>query len=308
MDWTHRLRLRNVKMLLSLAQTRNISHSAAALNTTQPGLSKWLKDLEDDIGLPLFERHARGLRPTAYGEVLIAHARRIDAQLDRASQEMAALREGNAGQVVIGASGASASDTVPLAVLKLLEKIPQARVRLVENTVDVLMSQLALGKLDIVVGRSSFDHHDPATLHETLYMEPLHMVARPRHPLMQRKFVEWADLMEYRWLLWPKGTPIRNSLEAALTAAGLTVPSNHIESNSVTINLTLLNNTNMIGVASHRSALRLSQMKAMGILPIRISGFGSVSMYWRQDRLRNPTVDAALDCLRQVASKFSERE
>src|SRR5690606_11436190 len=84
MDWTHRLRLRNVKMLLSLAQTRNISHSAAALNTTQPGLSKWLKDLEDDIGLPLFERHARGLRPTSYGEVLIAHAQRLDAQLERA--------------------------------------------------------------------------------------------------------------------------------------------------------------------------------------------------------------------------------
>ena len=74
MDWTHRLRLRNLKMLLSLAQTRNISHSAAMLNTTQPGLSKWLKDLEDDIGLPLFERHARGLRPTPHGDVLIAHA------------------------------------------------------------------------------------------------------------------------------------------------------------------------------------------------------------------------------------------
>ena len=93
MDWTHRLRLRNVRMLLSLAQTRNISHSAAMLNTTQPGLSKWLKDLEQDIGLPLFERHARGLIPTQYGEVLIEHARRLDAQLDRASGDMAALRE-----------------------------------------------------------------------------------------------------------------------------------------------------------------------------------------------------------------------
>ena len=83
MDWTHRLRLRNLKMLLSLAQTRNISHSAAMLNTTQPGLSKWLKDLEDDIGLPLFERHARGLRPTPHGDVLIAHAQRVEAQFSQ---------------------------------------------------------------------------------------------------------------------------------------------------------------------------------------------------------------------------------
>ncbi len=67
MDWTQRLRLRNLQMLLSLAETGNMSQSAAMLNTTQPGLSKWLKDLEDDIGLPLFERQRAGCgpRPTA---------------------------------------------------------------------------------------------------------------------------------------------------------------------------------------------------------------------------------------------------
>ena len=147
MDWTYRLRLRNLKMLLSLAQTRNISHSAAMLNTTQPGLSKWLKDLEEDIGLPLFERHARGLRPTSHGEALIAHAMRIDAQLDRASGDMAALREGGGGRVVIGASGASASDTVPLAVLRLLERMPQARAKLVEGTTDRLLAHTWPGNI-----------------------------------------------------------------------------------------------------------------------------------------------------------------
>ena len=77
MDWTHRLRLRNLKMLLSLAQTRNISHSAAMLNTTQPGLSKWLKDLEDDIGLPLFERVGRGLQLNAAGERVTGYFRHL---------------------------------------------------------------------------------------------------------------------------------------------------------------------------------------------------------------------------------------
>ncbi len=303
MDWTHRLRLRNVRMLLSLAQTRNISHSAVALNTTQPGLSKWLKDLEDDIGLPLFERHARGLRPTPYGEVLIAHAHRLDAQLERASEDMAALRAGGSGRVVIGASGASASDTVPLAVLQLLERLPHARIKLVENTMDTLMVQLTQGALDIVVGRSAPEHQDPALRHETLYMEPLHMVARPRHPLLARPTLTWADLMAYRWLLWPRGTPIRTSLEAALESAGLSVPSDHIESNSVTLNLTLLNATDMIGVASHRSALRLAHMNTLRLLPIRLPGFGSVAMYWRHDDIAgNAAVTTALDCLRTVSA------
>lgn len=304
MDWTHRLRLRNLKMLLSLEQTRNISHSAAALNITQPGLSKWLKDLEDNIGLPLFERHARGLRPTSYGQTLIEHARRIEAQLDRAGQDMAALLAGGSGQVAIGASGASASDTVPLAVRLLLDTMPQARVRLVESTVDLLMEQLAQGTLDIVVGRAGTPTLDPTIRQERLYMEPLHLVARPQHPLLAKGELQWPDLMAYRWVLWPKGTPVRDSLEDALAAAGLPVPEDHIESNSVTINLTLLNTTNMIGVASHRSALRLSQMKAMAVLPIRLSGFGSVAMYWRDDGYRAVAVEAALEALRQVTTAF----
>ena len=61
-DWTYRLRLRHLETLLHLAQTGNMSQTAEALNTTQPGLSKWLRELEEDIGMPLFERHARGLR------------------------------------------------------------------------------------------------------------------------------------------------------------------------------------------------------------------------------------------------------
>ena len=59
MDWTHRLRLRHLQVLLSLAGTGNLSQSAVVLATTQPALSKWLKELEEDVGLPLFERHAQ---------------------------------------------------------------------------------------------------------------------------------------------------------------------------------------------------------------------------------------------------------
>ncbi|MCW5148541.1 LysR family transcriptional regulator, partial [Burkholderia cenocepacia] len=50
MDWTHRLRLRHLQVLLSLADTGNLSQSAVALATTQPALSKWLKELEEDVG------------------------------------------------------------------------------------------------------------------------------------------------------------------------------------------------------------------------------------------------------------------
>jgi len=303
MDWTHRLRLRNLQMLLSLAQTRNISRSAAALGTTQPALSKWLKELEDDIGLPLFERHARGLRPTPYGEALVAHARRVEIQLDRARSDMAAMREGGSGQVLIGTSGASAPDTVPLAMLALLRRMPQARIRVVESTMDQLIEQLARGELDIVVGRSAPELHDPAIRSEALYLEPIHFVARPYHPLFEGAEPGWDEVLRHRWILWPRGTPIRNALEAALAAAGRDLPADHVESNSAMLNVTLLAHSDMVGVASHRAAMRLVAMNAVRVVPLRLSGFGSVAMYWRNDGLRPAAVEVALECLREVVKE-----
>jgi DNA-binding transcriptional LysR family regulator len=308
MDWTQRVRLRNLQMLVDLSTTQNISHTAAALNITQPALSKWLKELEDDLGLTLFERHARGLRPTPQGQALIEHARRILAQLDLARDEMAAIRDGGSGLVAIGTSGASAADTVPLSVLKMLAQAPQTQVRLVESTMDRLLEQLSRGELDIVVGRSMPEYSHSGIRSEELYVEPIHLVARPKHPLFKRAKLQWADLLAYRWITWPRGTPIRNALEAALAQAGQSMPANHVESNSVTLNLTLLNNSDMIGVASHRAALRFAQLNAMRVLDLRLAAFGSVAAYWRHNEATRPAVALGLQCLRAVVAEQGGRK
>lgn len=302
MDWTYRLRLRHLQVLLSVASTGNLSQSAVALATTQPALSKWLKELEEDVGLPLFERHARGLRPTPYGEALIEHARRIDAHLDVARDDMEALREGGSGLVTIGTSGVAAADTVPLAVSQLLKRMPRAQVRLTESTMNQLMPQLARGELDIVVGRSGPEPADPHLLAEALYVEPIDFVARPDHPLAEAATLGWDDVLAYSWIVWPPGTPVRNAIEAALSAAGRTLPHHCVESNSSILNLTLLNNTDLLGVASHRAARRFAQLNAIRILPMQLEGYGSVSMYWHPGSANRAAVAAAIECLRACAA------
>ena len=95
MDWTRRLRLQHLQLLVSLMETGNLSGTARAAHTTQPGLSKWLKELEEDVGAPLFERHARGLRPTPYGMTLFNHAQRVLTEMERARQNLEAMRSGS---------------------------------------------------------------------------------------------------------------------------------------------------------------------------------------------------------------------
>lgn len=306
MDWTHRLRLRNLQMLLSLAQTGNISHSAQALNATQPGLSKWLKDLEEDIGLPLFERHARGLRPTPYGESLIEYARRVDACLDTARDEMEVMRRGGSGLVNIGVSGASSVDTVPNAVLRVLEKVPDAHIQLIENTPERLIEQLSIGSLDIVVGRSDINYQDPEIRSESLYNEPIHLVVRAGHPILALESPQWTDALSYPWALWAKGTPVRNAFDASIAAAGYVLPKTYVESNSATLTTTLLTSSDMIGIASHRPAMRYNKMKILSIVPLEVSGFGAVSVYWRHDAMGRKVVCEMLAEIRHAAREVSK--
>lgn len=303
-DWTHRLRLRNLQMLLSLAQTGNMSQSAEALHTTQPGLSKWLKELEDDVGLPLFERHARGLRPTKYGAALIQHARRVEAHLDTARDEMKILREGGDGQVTIGFSGASSVDTVPMAVLKVRSQLPMSHVRVQEGKIEHLMDALSAGELDVVVGPSEMSSVDPQIRSELLYAEPIYLVARAGHPLIELPSIVWSDVLQYPWALWAKGTPVRRAFDKALRDAGHTVPPNHIESNSATLTTTLLLHSDMIGVTSQRPALRFSRLKLLSILPLNLGVSGSITLYWRNDALDREAVRVAVDAIRQVVRDF----
>jgi DNA-binding transcriptional LysR family regulator len=164
-----------------------------------------------------------------------------------------------------------------------------------------LMPQLARGELDIVVGRSGQQYDDPRLQTETLYTEPINFVARPDHPITEKAKLDWDDVLAYSWIVWPQGTPVRNALETALAAAGRTLPNHCVESNSSILNLTLLNNTDLVGVASHRAALRFEQLNALRILPVQLEGFGSVSLYWHAENVNRAAVAMALDSLRAFA-------
>ena len=98
-----RLKTRQLLLLLAMEEEGNIHRAAQALNMTQPAASKLLKDLEDALGVALFERLPRGMRPTWYGETMIRHARMALANLSQAHDEIEALKSGHFGQVSVGA-------------------------------------------------------------------------------------------------------------------------------------------------------------------------------------------------------------
>ena len=96
--------LRAIAYFATVAEYGTVRGAAARLGISQPALTKAIRRLEDEMGVVLFDRQARGVTPTAYGRTLLRHARNLQASLKEAREEIAALRAGIAGRVRIGAA------------------------------------------------------------------------------------------------------------------------------------------------------------------------------------------------------------
>ncbi|CAA0308889.1 LysR family transcriptional regulator [Alteromonas alvinellae] len=307
MDWSRHLKLKHISLLIHLNESKSLSKTANAFYTTQPALSRWLKELEQDVGGVLFERKARGLQVTLLGELLLEHAIRIQAEIERAQENISAAKNGSGRTIAIGTSPASAPSFVPTAIAKFLKLHPQASVRVQESTMNILLSQLARGDLDVVVGR--LDNYQPSSKfhNEHLYSENICIVSRPGHPLTQKKTLYWDDLLMFDWIVWPDGSPIRRKFDASLTLAGQKPPMYRVESSSQVANLWLLQHSNMLSVASEEVANHFKRRGFMEPLNIDVAGDdGSVGMCWRDEVVDDKAVEALLECFREASCMLNE--
>lgn len=211
-NWAQKLKLHHLQMLVALGEQGNLTHVARMMNITQPALSKWLSQLEDEIGLTLFERHSKGLRPTEGGKLLLQHAQRLINDMERSQHELARFKQGGlVGSLKIGCSPV-ATDCVSRAILHLLKEMPTLHLNIEEKVMTPLLQDLLAGSVDVVVGRIGGRALQLPLNYRVLYTEPVCFVARPEHPLAKYATLSWNDLANWRWIVWPTGTPSASAL------------------------------------------------------------------------------------------------
>lgn len=302
MTWARRLKFRHLETLIHLSDTGSLSETARMLHTTQPGLSKWLRELEEEIGGPLFERHARGIKPTVMGVSMVEHARRMLVEVNRTQRDLEAIGDGDHRVISVGTSPASAPSYVPMTVCDFLKKHPRTRIEIIESTMDTLLTRLQRGRLDVVVGR--LDNYQPneALICEMLYHEPLKIVSRPQHPLTKKNKIHWDDLYDYEWVVWPQGSPIRSKLDYAIMQAEKKPLPFRIESSSQMGNLWILQHTDMLSIGSERVVRSFTDRGLLVPLGIQIEGAeGPVGMVWRDDFAPDNLLEDLLECFREQA-------
>jgi len=295
-----RISSRQVLLLNALDEHRNLRRAAAAMHTTQPAATALLQQLEQGLGVSLFERHSRGMRPTPYGEVMIRYARGVRHDFDHAEAEIAALGRGAAGLVRVG----SVMGPVPTLLTRSLSAFkaanPRVRMSILVDTSDLLIPGLVRGDLDVVLGRLP-DQFDVDALDIELFDkgESMSVIARPGHPLFGAATVALADLVDLTWILHPSGSPMRTRVEAALQGASLTTALDIIETASILATTAMLESTDMISVVPRDVARHYARYGLIRVLPIELPiAMANLGIITRKAKDLSPATTGFLACLR----------
>ncbi|MFP8779867.1 LysR substrate-binding domain-containing protein [Hydrogenophaga sp. RWCD_12] len=296
-----RLKTRQLLLLVALAEEGNIHRAAQVLSMTQPAASKLLKDLEDVLGVPLFDRLPRGMSPTWYGETMIRHARMALASLNQAHDELMALKSGHFGQVGVGAITSPGLSLLPSAVALVKQEHPNLRISLEIETSPVLLDRLEQGKIDIVIGRLFAEHDKSSLRYEPLTGEMVSAVTRPGHPLIGVSNLSLRDLHGAGWIVPPDGSVLRHRFDLMFQQEGLSPPINTIETSALLFMTRMLQQSDMVGVLATEVANYYAAHGLMAKLPIELpcqmDAFGLIT---RTDRLLSPGAKVLMKALKQT--------
>jgi DNA-binding transcriptional LysR family regulator len=304
LDWYMRtsLKPRQMQLLVALDDFRNIGRAASHANVTQPAVSKALGELERGLGMKLFQRTARGINPTIYGECLIRHARSMLAELAQAREELRGLHSGTSGKVKVGALSATVHTLLPRSLALLKERSPGTNVLLREGPLETLLPELWLGKLDLILGRLAPKRWVSQLEEKVLSEEPVRIVSGPHHPLTRRKRLHWSDLKEFPWMLPPPGSLMREPVERAFEQHALPMPGSHIETSSVHVIGGYLQMSDAIAVLAGDVARYYEKLGMVAILPLEFPKLAPpIGVSWSRERPLSPSARLMMQCLEDAA-------
>jgi LysR family transcriptional regulator, pca operon transcriptional activator len=301
-----RLRLSLLRVVDAVEAQGSLLKASATLGISQPALTKNLQELEDILQLRLFDRHSRGVAPTAGGRIFIQVARRILADMHRLEEDLDQFANPSCGTVALGALRVTANGLLPGVLARLKTTHPDLKIRLHHGRGADLFPLLISGEIDLIVGRL----YEPAVpdgfRREPLWSEPMSILARAGHPIFSGT-VSVDSLRRYDLVLPTTSQRIGQEIEHLLEMLGVE-PTAPLRSSSPGLIREMLHNTDSISIAPNllmlgdllRGTIRIASLPIPA--PDRPAG-----LIVPRDRTLPLAAGASVQCLRTYISEIVAR-
>ncbi|MDD9739239.1 MULTISPECIES: LysR family transcriptional regulator [Marinovum] len=258
---------RLLKSFLAVADKSSITEAAAALNVSQPALTKSIKQLEADLGVTLFERTSTGVSLTRFGSVLQHHAKIMENEYRHALSRIDDLKGGRKGTIRIGAGPIWLVAILPPIIARFQRENPDVDISLLGGVIDTLVPDLLNGDLDIICVSLDFPNR-PEIAKQPLINVRHVLIADPSHPLAKRRDLSPAAIHGYPWMMLRSDYVGNERIASFFASHGLSPPNIAFETTSIHSLLQGLRNGHYI---AHVPDRMLPLANSMGLEELRLN-------------------------------------
>jgi len=254
--------VRHLRNMLAVIEEGSLGRAARRLNVSQPALTKSIHRLEEHLGVQLFERDARGMKPTYFAESLEAYAKAACIGIAEAERQIAALRAGTEGAVTIAGPPLIMTELLPEALVRIARERPTLKIRVVSQNRE-LFTRLLDGDFSLVVAMLYNEMPKRGLAKHWLFDDRLVLAMRPDHPLARRRKLKPADLLEQKWVFREPDNWSQRRLELYFEQNGLPLPRAQVESRDPAVIKSLIMLSDHIGMMAK---LGIEKEVAQGLL------------------------------------------
>jgi LysR family transcriptional regulator, benzoate and cis,cis-muconate-responsive activator of ben and cat genes len=194
--------LRHLRYFVTVAELLNFTKAATKLHVAQPALGRQIRDLERELGVPLFERSSRFVRLTDAGKAFVTEARAVLQQAEAAAQTARAFATGDCGELHLGYAPSLTAEVLPQALQAFEKQCPRVRVTLHDLTNQEMFQALREGRLDAALTVQSSPKQTRGLTFERLRAYPACVAVNRTHRLARAKRVNLAQLNNERLIVY----------------------------------------------------------------------------------------------------------
>lgn len=301
-----RVKFRHLQTFVEVARQKSVMKAAELLHVSQPAVTKTIRELEEVLGVGVFERDGRGIKITRYGEVFLRHAGAALTALRQGLDSVSQERFAEAPPVRIGALPTVSTRIMPRAMTLFLKENTWSRVKIMTGENAVLLEQLRIGDLDLVVGRLAGAEKMAGFSFEHLYSEQVVFAVRAGHPLLKGRQPLFASLGDYTVLMPTRGSIIRPVVENFLIANGVASLPNQIDTVSDAFGRAFVRDSDAVWIISNGVVARDIEDGLIAALPIDTAETrGPVGLTMRTDAIPSLPLSILMQTIREVAGEVS---
>lgn len=287
---------RQLEAFIAVADLSSFTEAAERLHLSQPSLSHLVRQLEDVLGVRLFERTTRRVRLTSAGREFLSVAERVLTRLERGMQDMRALASGQKGRISFAALLTVGGSLVPAAMAAFQARYPDIGMEYLEESDEPIYQQVIAGDVDFGISVDPVNVDD--VNFQPIYKDYLYFVCSPRHPFAARQSVSWHEIVEWPFIAMKTRTSMRRLTERGFAMAQKTMEPVQVAAYQSTILGMVAND---IGVSALPSSMKMMfHRDDVCLIPIEERLYRDIGVLTARRRQLAPAAEHFIEVLQEV--------